>query len=56
MWLIWLILAILLVVIVAGGFGRHRYTQAKATRGQVNPHQGHHDKAHQNHRGRGKGH
>ena len=53
---IWILVAILLVVIVAGGLGGRRYTQAKATRGQVNPHQGHHDKQHPHHRGRGKGH
>jgi len=58
--LIWLIMAIVLVVIVAGGLGgRHRYNQQKATQGHVNPHEGHHhdhDHDHKNHRGRGKGH
>jgi hypothetical protein len=53
--LIWIIMAIVLVVIVAGGFGGRQYAKSKATKGQHDPHQGHHDDRKKS-RSRGRGH
>ena len=56
MWFIWFIMAIVLVVAVVGGFtGRRAYQRQQATKGNVNPHQGHHqDRKAKNSRGRGR--
>ncbi len=52
--LIWIILAIVLVVIVGGGFvGRNRQTRSRAQSGHATTH---HGKGARRSRGRGRGH
>ncbi len=52
---IWFIMAIVLVVIVVGGFtGRHQYRKRSGSDASASSHTTHHGKGSRNHRGRGR--
>jgi hypothetical protein len=54
--LIWIIMAVVLVVIVAGGYGGNRYRKRGGSGPNSTGRKTHHGKAARNHRGRGHGH